>query len=315
MTVPFPNGKQIAPVTVAISTLNRPEALSTCLKTLLSGEVLPAEIVIVDQSQDHRTRQVVESCNSGSTSLLYIHHEGRGLGAAQNIAITSARTSIIAVTDDDCEPDSTWVAKIEQSFAPPNAIDAVTGRVLPLGPETPGTYAVSSRTSTGRIEFHGKAMPWYVGSGNNFAVRREWLDRIGGNDERLGPGAPGQGGVDMDLFYRLLRAGARIRYEPELLVYHARTSKAGRISRRIPYGYGMGACCTLWLRQNDPYALLVLASWFFLRTSRLLEGLLRRQWLRVYEEGLVLFGTLKGLVHGMKLRSPHPAGFTRKIGQ
>jgi GT2 family glycosyltransferase len=210
------------------------------------------------------------------------------------------------VTDDDCEPTPNWVAKIEQAFASPNSIDAVTGRVLPLGPETVGTYAVSSRTSTQQIEFKGKANPWYVGSGNNFAVRREGLECMGGNDERLGPGSPGQGGVDMDLFYRLLRAGARIRYEPELLVYHARTSKAGRISRRIPYGFGMGACCTLWLRQKDPYALRVLLSWFFLRTSRLFEGLLRRQWMRVYEEGLVLLGTLKGLVHGMKMSSAYP---------
>jgi GT2 family glycosyltransferase len=312
MTVASRDGKPIAQLTVALSSLNRPEALAGCLEALLSGDVLPAEIVIVDQSRDDRTRQVVESCVSGPVSLVYIHREGRGLGAAQNLAIKAARTSIIAITDDDCEPTSNWVAKIEQAFASPNSIDGLTGRVLPLGPETSETYAVSSRTSAERVEFHGKAMPWYVGSGNNFAVRREWLECIGGNDERLGPGSPGQGGVDMDLFYRLLRAGARIRYEPELLVYHARTSKEGRISRRIPYGYGMGVCCTLWLRQRDLYALRVLISWLFLRTSRLFEGFLRRQWMRVYEEGLVLFGTLKGLVHGMRLRSAYPDGFTGK---
>jgi glycosyltransferase involved in cell wall biosynthesis len=299
-------------LTVVLSTLDRPEALSGCLKALLSGERLPTEIIIVDQSQDDRTRQIVEGCDSGPVSLVYIHHDGRGLGAAQNVAIRAARTPIVAVTDDDCEPTPTWVGRIEQSLASPHAIDALTGRVLPSGPEIVGTYAISSRTSMERAEFQGKAMPWYVGSGNNFAVRREWLECIGGNDERLGPGSPGQGGVDMDLFYRLLRAGARIRYDPELLVYHARTSKEGRISRRIPYGYGMGACCTLWLRQKDPYALRVLVSWFFLRTSRLFEGLLGRQWMRVYEEGLVLLGTLKGLVYGMRLSSAYPGGFTGK---
>ena len=315
MTVLSQNGKPIAQLTVALSTLHRPDALSDCLEAILSGDALPVEIIIVDQSQDNRTRRVVEGYSSGPVSLVYIHHDGRGLGAAQNLAIKAARTPIIAVTDDDCKPASDWVSSIDQAFAPPNAIDALTGRVLPLGPEITGAYAVSSRTSTERVEFNGKAMPWYVGSGNNFAVRREWLDCIGGNDERLGPGSPGQGGVDMDLFYRLLRAGARIRYEPELVVYHARADKAGRIGRRIPYGYGMGTCCTLWLRQKDPYAVRVLISWFFLRTSRLFEGLLRRQWLRVYEEGLVLFGTLKGLVHGMRLRSAYSDGFAGKQAQ
>jgi glycosyltransferase involved in cell wall biosynthesis len=315
MTSPVHKGKQTAQLTVAIATLNRPEALAGCLKAILSGDILPAEIVVVDQSQDDRTRQVVKSFDSSLVSLVYIHHEGRGLGVAQNLAIKAARTTLIAVTDDDCEPTPNWVAKIEQAFASPDSIDGLTGRVVPLGPATSGSYAVSSRTSTQRVEFHGKAMPWYVGSGNNFAVRREWLECIGGNDERLGSGSPGQGGVDMDLFYRLLRAGARIRYEPELLVYHAMTDKAGRIGRRVPYGYGMGACCTLWLRQKDPYALRVLVSWIFLRTSRLCEGLLRRHWMRVYEEGLVLFGTLKGLVHGMSLRSAYPVGFAGKKAQ
>lgn len=293
--------KPMADISVAIATMNRPEALAICLKTLLAGEVLPAEIIVVDQSSDDETGRVVERCAAGRVSLVYIPHEGRGLGLAQNIAIDRAKYSIIAVTDDDCEPAQDWVARIQQAFAPPDSIDGLTGRVLPAGPETPGAYAVSSRTSTARVEFKGKALPWYVGSGNNFAVKREWLDCIGGVDERLGPGSPGQGGVDMDLFYRLLRAGARIRYEPDLLVYHARTSRAGRISRRIPYGYGMGACCSLWLRQKDYFALRVLLSWFILRTQRLFEGMLGKRWMLAYEELLVLAGTIGGFAQGLRL--------------
>lgn len=297
------NVKRVANLSVAISTLDRPEALSLCLDTLLSGNVLPAEIIVVDQSRDDRTRLAVEQRQSSTKSLTYIHHRGHGLGAAQNLAIAHARSPIFAVTDDDCVPALDWIARIEQAFAPPGQIDALTGRVLPLGRETPDLYAVSSRTSTVRAELDRRAMPWYVGSGNNFAVKREWLNRIGGNDERLGPGSPGQGGVDMDLFYRLLRAGARIRYEPELVVYHARTSKAGRLARRIPYGYGMGACCSLWLRQKDHQALRVLAHWLLMRVRRLVTGLWRRHWLLVYEEVLVLVGTLRGLIHGLRLQS------------
>ena len=295
--------RKVAEITVAISTLNRPDALSTCLNVLLAGDVLPAEIVVVDQSWDDKTKQIVDGCDAGPVSLIYIRHEGRGLGAAQNTAIQHARQPVIAVTDDDCEPAPNWIATIEQSFFSQSSIDALTGRVLPAGLTSTGAYAVSSRTSTARMEFHRKAMPWYVGSGNNFAVKREWLERIGGNDERLGPGSPGKGGVDMDLFYRLLRAGAHIRYEPALLVYHARTDKKGRLSRRIPYGYGMGACCVLWLREKDWYALRVLVSWFILRIQRLVEGMLHRQWLRVYEEWLVLTGTVQGLFYGLRAKS------------
>jgi len=301
MMVPLQKDQQRAQITVAISTLNRPESLASCLEIILSGERLPAEVVIVDQSQDDRTRVVVENQETHGVEVKYFHHAGRGLGAAQNVAIAHACCPIVAVTDDDCHPAPDWIARIEQAFAPPSQLDGLTGRVLPLGPDTPGSYAVSSRTSTVRVDFDRDAMPWDVGSGNNFAVKREWLNRIGGNDERLGPGSPGQGAVDMDLFHRLLRAGARIRYEPDLAVYHARASKAGRISRRIPYGYGMGACCRMWLQQKDPRALQVLGRWFLLRMNRLLEGIRKRHWILVHEELLVLAGTIGGFTDGLRL--------------
>jgi GT2 family glycosyltransferase len=155
-----------------------------------------------------------------------------------------------------------------------------------------------------RREFSHKALPWIVGSGNNFAVKREWFAKIGGCDERLGPGSPGQGGVDMDLFYRLLRAGARIRYEPESIVYHERQNKAGRIARRWMYGHGMAACCTIWLRQHDSYAWRILGHWLGFRTWLLATAVWRRQWMPVYEELLVLTGSMKGLIYGWGVSEP-----------
>jgi len=294
--------KHTADVTVAISTRDRSDVLARCLAALLAGQVLPTEIVVVDQSRDDRTRLVVELQES-PIPLIYVHHKGRGLGISQNIAIRHARCPIVAVTDDDCIPTPEWIARIAQEFfAAPQPIDALMGRVLPQGPEMPGLYAVSSRTSEVRAEFNSSTMPWDMGSGNNFAVKREWLNRICGNDERLGPGATGQGGVDMDLFYRLLRAGARICYEPGILVYHERTNKAGRIARRAPYGYGMGAACIIWMRQGDHNAPRVLGYWLKLRAWRLLGALRRREWDSAYEELLVLRGTFGGLVHGCSVR-------------
>ena len=46
----------LAPISVAISTRARPDALGRCLDALLAGERLPAEIVVVDQSRDDRSR-------------------------------------------------------------------------------------------------------------------------------------------------------------------------------------------------------------------------------------------------------------------
>lgn len=295
-----------AAISVAISTLDRPESLGRCLDALLAGEVLPAEIVVVDQAADRRAAEGVDSRRSpGGPELVYLRQPKRGLGASQNLAVRTARQPIVAVTDDDCIPDPSWLAVIEKVFNAPDAPDVLTGRVLPLPPEGDRTEPVSSRISTERRDFRGRALPWEVGSGNNFALRRDWFDRIGGCDERLGPGSPVRGGVDMDLFYRLLRAGARTRYEPDALVFHERQTRADRLARRPMYGRGMGACCALWLRAGDLYAVRVLGGWLALRFGRLGRDLLKGYGKGVYEELLVLTGTMRGLVQGVAMRSAH----------
>jgi GT2 family glycosyltransferase len=261
--------------------------------------VLPEEIVVVDQSTDAETRAVVSGF--GRLPVRHVPHEGIGLGAAQNAAVRETGTPVVAVLDDDCVADREWVAHAARLFGPTANLDVVGGRVLALEDEAPGSYPASLRTSAVRRDLRGRSLPWQLGSGNNFAVRREWFDRVGGCDERLGPGSPGLGGVDMDLFYRLLRAGARGRYEPELVVYHARTTAEGRLARRAPYGHGVAAASALWLRQRDLYALRVLAAWLVMRARALVSALRTRNWRGVHEELLVLRGTARGLVYGFRV--------------
>ena len=294
----------VASLSVAISTLERPNSLARCLDALWSGEVLPAELIIVDQSRNDITSSMIETHRARGLPLVYVRQQTRGLAASQNAAFARARYPIVAVLDDDCVPERGWLAVVEKSFAASHTLAALTGRVLPLEPEGDKLYPVSSRLSAVRTEFTRKCSPWIVGSGNNFAVKREWFTQVGGCDERLGPGSLGQGGVDMDLFYRLLRARARIRYEPESIVYHERQDKTGRIARRWMYGHGMAACCAIWLRQHDYYAWRMLGHWLGFRTRLLATAVWRRQWMSAYEESLVLRGSMKGLIYGWGLRGP-----------
>ena len=289
-----------APLTVAITTLDRPEALDRCLRSLAAGDVLPAEVVIVDQSPA-RTAEPVAAAAGGLPSVRYEADDGRGLGHGQNRAFGLAANDHVAVLDDDCVAAGSWVAVAERLLAT-GGHELIGGRVLPLPDERPGVVPVSSRTSEIPREFAGRVPPWDLGSGNNFAVHRSWLERVGGCDERLGPGSPGRGGVDMDLFYRLLRAGARGRYEPELLVHHEQKPREGRRSRRGAYGFGMAAACVLWLREGgDRSAAAVLGRWLVLRMRLLATALVRRRWSAVYDELLVLDGTARGVVHGLRV--------------
>jgi GT2 family glycosyltransferase len=286
--------KRIAGITAIISTLNRPSALSRCLDALLAGEVSPAEIIVMDQSDNDETRTVVSLRSAPDVQIKYMHQERRGVSFSRNTAIADANFPFVAITDDDCVPDSRWIATIERIFSLTNAPDAITGRVLPLGPDTPGLYAVSSRRTVIRTEFSGRVEPWLVGTGGNFAIKREWLDRIGLFDEHLGPGSPGGAAEDLDVFYRLTRAGARVLYEPDSLIYHERQNKARRLASRSTYGRGMGTFCAIWLRRRDLYSIHILSRWLAIRGRMLASSLRHRQWTSAYEEVLMLRGTFLG---------------------
>jgi len=290
-------------VTAVIATLDRPAALDRCLDAILCGDMLPAEVIIVDQSQHNATQAVVEQRCESRVSIVYMRRRQRNASASRNAAIAHASSPIVAVTDDDCLPERTWIAVINQTFTAPGAPDAMTGRVLALGPDEPGLFAASLRRSNRRDEFAGKVLPWVVGTGGNFAVKRAWFDRIGGYDERLGPGSHGKASEDIDLFYRLLCAGAHIRYEPDAVIYHERQSKTRRLASRWSYGYGTGAFCGIQLRRGDVFALHIICQWLLTQGRLFVEAIGHRQWLQAYQRSLSLRGTVRGLGYGLRARA------------
>jgi hypothetical protein len=152
--------------------------------------------------------------------------------------------------------------------------------------------------------------PWDVGSGNNFVARLVTLRAVGGNDERLGPGARYRGAADMDLFRRILRSGVRARYEPDLVVEHEQALPADRRRRQVPYGYGMGMACALWWRQGDRDAVAIAARYIGLRLRRARRAVRTRDIGALGEEVLVLWGTVRGAARGLVVGDPLPrSGF------
>ena len=298
---------EVAAISLTVATLDRPQALGRCLDAVLAGRVLPAEIIVVDQSRDDATLAATNARTHREVALRYVHLNQRSASAARNAGLRATRFPIFAVTDDDCVAAPEWIATIDRSLSQPDGPDVLTGRVLALGPETLGTYAASLRQSTVRADFRARAKPWLVGTGGNLAARRGWLERINGYDERLGPGSPGMAAEDIDLIYRLLRAGAGIRYEPDAIVYHERKSLADRLSSRQTYGYGMGAFFALALRNGDVAMVHPLASWLLGQSLILSRSIARGRWDDARHPILSIRGALRGMAYGWRIAdSPRP---------
>jgi GT2 family glycosyltransferase len=295
--------KRITKFAVAIPTLDRPKALSRCLDAVLNGTVLPAEVLIIDQGQYDVAEQVISQARLNcAIPLLHCSQPQKGLSAARNLATKQARGQIIAFTDDDCVPSSDWLAQIERTMISSPACDGVTGSILPFGEETSGLFPISIRTAEKRTTFQGRALPWHVGSGGNFAIKRDWLLRIGGYDERLGAGSPGKAAEDTDLFYRLLQAGAIICYEPEAVIYHERQDAASLTRSFWNYSHGIGAFTAKHFCTGDLFAAYMLGIWVFWLVWRSASSILRRNRIYAGEVLLSLQGCSHGLAYGFKLK-------------
>jgi GT2 family glycosyltransferase len=286
-------------VAVVIPTVDRSESLARCIDAVLAGIHAAAQVIVVDQGGNPLTRDVVETRKRRGHALVHIALVRRGASVARNAGVIRSANPIVAFTDDDCVPDPGWLQEVVAAFERPPRPAAVTGRVLPLGRPAAGLHPVASRTSQRPRDHRRTLRPWDVGTGGNLAVRREWLDRVAGWDERLGPGTPGRAAEDIDIIERLLRAGATIRYAPTALVFHERQPTRSWRASRSRYGYGIGAATAMWLRDRDVVAIPIFVRWVASRMRLLGGAIARANWSRARDEGRMVMGAFTGAMAGV----------------
>lgn len=97
--------RRVVPITAAVAACDRPAALERCLEALACGTVLPAQLLVVDQSAAPDVEAVVRAMVIPGVALQYLRQARLGLSASRNAALDAATQPVIAFTDDDCVPD------------------------------------------------------------------------------------------------------------------------------------------------------------------------------------------------------------------
>jgi GT2 family glycosyltransferase len=234
---------------LVICTRDRPEQLERCLAALTSVGTGFLEIIVVDNGPANPATRAVAERFPG---IVYVPEPRTGLSIARNTGVRASRGAIVAFTDDDVIIHPNWPARLRGAFADP-ATMVVTGLVLPSELETEaqvmfeqelGGFGQGFRPLVYGEEFFSRTRDWGVpvwklGAGANMAFRREVFDSVGYFDERLGPGASGGCGDDSELWYRILAAGHRCRYEPTAVVFHRhRETWDGMLQQLHSYMHG-----------------------------------------------------------------------------
>jgi O-antigen biosynthesis protein len=258
-------------VSVAIVTYDRPDDLRECLASLIAQEVpFPFEIIVVDNHPSGMSAAVV----ADMPLVRYIKGPGRGSCSGRNAALRASRSDIILWANDDCIVPPGWIAQLSAQFTRPE-IAVVCGNVLPYRVETEAErlFAKYNTTVRGseRIEYTHtwldqyriKSPPTqYIGVGANFATRVAALHdpRVGGFNEVLGAGTPVGSADDQYLWYRVLRAGYTIVYEPSIEMHDKFEDTIAKMERKL-FNYGkamIGYEMELLVRDRDLRGLIQL---------------------------------------------------------
>jgi GT2 family glycosyltransferase len=212
------------------------------VESVLAGTRVPAEIVVIDQS-DTMNGLLAELPFPNGCELRHIRTGSHGLGHARNNAVEAARYDIIVFLDDDMYVRRDWFERIVSALTSAGRSSAVTGQVLAAQPEFQfeGAFAPSLISDARPCIYSGR-VPKDVLFVGNMAAWKDVLSTTGLFDEELGPGTRFPSAEDNDFGFRLLEAGYSIRYVPDAVVYHrCWRSRDEYFSLRWSYGVGQGA--------------------------------------------------------------------------
>ena len=246
---PVSGGKK--DVAIIYPTRNRPDMLMQSLTALLQNTVLPAEIVVVDQSDDDATKVALEQF--GNPLVRHVPSDLRGLSHSRNTGIEASTGELIGFIDDDCIPAPSWVA------AGVKAAGEFPQSQILIGDVYDDINDISDAALSGLtpkiITLQGRNDPWIVGpTGGNSFFRRQVFETIGFFDPVLGQGAEFPGAEDGDMVYRVLKYGLEVTYTDAVRVHHLdwRNDEAN-INNTYNYGLGVGAMFAKHAAAGDLY--------------------------------------------------------------
>jgi GT2 family glycosyltransferase len=217
--VPSPN-RQSLPVSVIVPVFNGARTLGRCLEAL-ANQTIDArnyQVIVVDDGSSDGSGDI--AARHGATVL---RHKNAGAATARNRGARKARGEILLFTDADCEPQRDW---IEQMLAPFARADVAGVK---------GAYRTWQRSLVARFaqaeyeeKYDRQARMEWIDFVDTYAAayRRDIFLEHGGFDPSFGLDE------DQEFSFRLARAGQRLVFAPQAIVYHQHPASMGAYARR-----------------------------------------------------------------------------------
>ena len=206
-------GERLPSFDLVVATVDRVSELQRLLASLEAQTHRDFRVLLVDQNDDDRLEPILHERRHFDVVRLRAE---RGLSRARNAAVGSIEADLVAFPDDDCVFSPGLLQEVAQRFASEPSLDGLTGRAVDEAGRSSRSWATDPQALT-RANLWNRAISFTI------FLRAPLVARVGPFDEELGLGAstPWTSGEEIDYLLRALAVGARVEYDPALVVTHS----------------------------------------------------------------------------------------------
>lgn len=327
-------------ITVVVPAYNAAGVLGTCLRRLADQDYPKDryEVVVVDDGSTDHTPEVLASARRElDMDLRWVRQENKGLAAARNAGARHAHYPVVLFLDPDMWAERRLLQAHARHYRPAHRVAIQGSRLLhPAAKVTPFMETKELLPDlTRRKRVH--LSPYHTIM-SNFSLRAQDLWAVGGFDERF----RGYGWEDIEMGFRLHRAGVELHWEPEAFAWHHHVES---LEERLRKQREAGVNAVYFWRKHgkDPrlglfleiHPALLPVKWLVYRSGLLAgalraflrlaerhldraEGWRRRWWLLVASEGynyLVQEAYYEGVWQALRTPAPQEPGAVARSGQ
>jgi glycosyltransferase involved in cell wall biosynthesis len=217
LVVASPTGQRVS---VVIPTYQRERVLVETIDHLLELQSGPAEILVVDQTVEHKADTEFRLSELDRTAKIrWLRLSRPSITHAMNVGLLEARNEIVLFLDDDIIPGVDLISAHSSAHAT-QGCNVVAGQVL-----QPGEEPLDDEPAMGRFKFRSsRRQDVSELMGGNFSINRRLALGLGGFDENFVRVAYR---FEAEFATRAVTAGERILFEPAASIRHLKAGTGG----------------------------------------------------------------------------------------
>ncbi len=244
-------------ISLILATLGRDTEVEEFFKSLLNQSYKDFELIVIDQNKDGKIDASVQALKD-RIDVNHVKVDFVGNARARDYGIGLAQGRIIAFPDDDCTYGKDVLKRVAAEFAERDKLSILVG-----GSYEKATNRFSIGVNSTRPQYFSRFGMMGV-EFTQFFDRNRIDAKLFHLDHDFGIGSKYSGAEGFELLYRLLRAGGKAYYTPEIKIYHPNKDhyKLGN-ARMLMYSTGIGAYIRKFTNQRDLFILYYIARKMF----------------------------------------------------